>query len=151
MLAYRIPREPSTPRISVWRKLKRLGVAQLLDGLVALPLDSRTREAFEWIADEIVEAGGDASIWTARPASRAQERELAARMAAVVAEQYAVVISEVRGASEAAPSARTRVAARLRRELRRIHRRDYFPPAERHEAEAAVEELVTGLAEEVRP
>ena len=41
LLAYRIPREPSTPRITVWRKLKRLGVAQIVDGLVALPLDAR--------------------------------------------------------------------------------------------------------------
>ncbi len=42
-LAYRLPREPSTPRITVWRKLKRLGVAQILDGLVALPMDARNR------------------------------------------------------------------------------------------------------------
>jgi hypothetical protein len=45
MLAYRVRRQPSTPRIAIWRRLKRLGVAQLADGLVALPLDSRTREA----------------------------------------------------------------------------------------------------------
>ena len=38
LLAYRIPREPSTPRISVWRKLRRLGAVQILDGLVGLPI-----------------------------------------------------------------------------------------------------------------
>ena len=37
LLSYRLPREPSTPRIAVWRKLRRLGVAQISDGLVALP------------------------------------------------------------------------------------------------------------------
>ena len=37
LLAYRLPREPSGPRVTVWRKLRRLGVAQVLDGLVALP------------------------------------------------------------------------------------------------------------------
>src|SRR5215207_5292699 len=68
LLAYRLPREPSAPRLAVWRKLKRLGVAQLLDGLVGLPLDSRNRERLEWIADQVVEAGGEASIWTATPA-----------------------------------------------------------------------------------
>src|SRR5215510_8772027 len=77
MLCYRLPREPSTPRITVWRKLKRLGVAQLVDGLVALPADARTREQLEWIADEVIEAGGQASVWLARPASVAQEREVA--------------------------------------------------------------------------
>jgi hypothetical protein len=43
LLSYRLPREPSTPRITIWRKLKRLGVAQISDGLVALPADARTR------------------------------------------------------------------------------------------------------------
>ena len=38
LLSYRMPREPSTPRITIWRKLKRLGVAQLGDGLIALPV-----------------------------------------------------------------------------------------------------------------
>ena len=41
MLTYRLPRDPSTPRGVVWRKLRRLGVAQLADGLVALPADAR--------------------------------------------------------------------------------------------------------------
>jgi hypothetical protein len=71
LLAYRLPREPSAPRLAVWRKFKRLGVAQLLDGLAALPLDSRNRERLEWVADEVVEAGGEASIWTACPATAA--------------------------------------------------------------------------------
>jgi len=44
LLAYRLPREPSTPRITLWRKLRRLGVVQVLDGLVALPADARTKE-----------------------------------------------------------------------------------------------------------
>jgi hypothetical protein len=60
LLTYRLPREPSTPRASVWRKLRRLGVAQLADGLVALPEDARTREHLEWIADEVLAAGGTA-------------------------------------------------------------------------------------------
>ena len=42
MLTARMPREPSTPRSTVWRKLRRLGVAQLADGLVALPADARS-------------------------------------------------------------------------------------------------------------
>ena len=81
LLSYRIPREPSTPRITVWRKLKRLGVAQISDGLVALPADARTREQLEWIAEEVAEASGNASIWIARPATVSAERELATAMA----------------------------------------------------------------------
>src|SRR5215211_8546861 len=93
-LAYRLPREPSTPRISVWRELRRLGVAQVGDGLVALPHDARTREQLEWIADEVVEAGGEASIWLAQAASAVQERAIASGMADVIADEYRAVTAE---------------------------------------------------------
>ena len=146
LLAYRLPREPSTPRIAVWRRLKRLGVAQLGDGLVALPLDSRNREQLEWAAEEIVDAGGEATIWLAGPATVAQERELAARMASEIAAQYAEVTRESRAAQgKRAPARRTLL--RLRRELGRIRRRDYYPPPERDEAHRAVEALAAEVEE----
>jgi hypothetical protein len=141
MLCYRIPREPSTPRIAVWRKFKRLGVVQLVDGLVALPADARTREQLEWIADEIVEAGGEAAIWLAQPASAAQESALAGRMAQARAAEYRAVIDEASGAEPGARDAQ-RIGERLRAELRRIGRRDYFPPPERDAAQAAVQALL---------
>src|SRR3989442_13225578 len=63
LLAYRLPRDPSTPRSTLWRKLRRLGAAQVLDGFAALPLDARNREQLEWLADEVIEAGGGGGIW----------------------------------------------------------------------------------------
>jgi hypothetical protein len=138
LLAYRIPREPSTPRITVWRKLRRLGVAQIVDGLVALPHDARTKEQLEWIGDEILETGGEATIWTARLGSVRQERELAERMADAVANEYRSVANAAAEAASAGLTARRRTLARLRRELRRIAQRDYFPPSEREAARAAV-------------
>src|SRR5215211_4515604 len=74
LLAYRLPRQPSAPRLAVWRKLKRLGVAQLLDGLVGLPLDSRNREQLEWIADQVVEAGGGGRRGAGAGAGRGREQ-----------------------------------------------------------------------------
>ncbi len=80
LLSYRIPREPSTPRIAVWRKLKDLGVAQIGDGLVGLPLDARTREHLEWVAARVAEAGGEAIVWVATPATRRDSVGLAQQM-----------------------------------------------------------------------
>lgn len=140
-LAYRLPREPSTPRITVWRKLRRLGVVQVVDGLVALPLDARTREQLEWIAYEVVEAGGESSLWIAEAASARIERELAAQMSAAVAGEYATVIAEAESAADESLAHRRRTVARLRREMRRIRARDFFPPPEADLAAAAVEDL----------
>src|SRR5258708_22357601 len=76
LLAYRMPREPSTPRIAVWRKLTSLGVAKLGDGLVGLPADARSQERLEWIADEVAEAGGEATLWPGPPVAAAAGRGL---------------------------------------------------------------------------
>jgi hypothetical protein len=147
MLAYRLPREPSKPRVVLWRKLRRLGAVQLVDGLVVLPADARTKEQFEWLADEVVEAGGEATLWVARAGSARQEREVARRMADAATEDYRAVITDAAGAAEGGENPR-RTLARLRRELRRIGQRDHFPPAERDAAHAAVQKLADLLGEE---
>jgi uncharacterized protein YdbL (DUF1318 family) len=145
LLCYRVPREPSAPRIAIWRKLKRLGVAQLGDGLIGLPADARTREQVEWIAEEVVEAGGSAGVWLARPATAGQERELAAAMAAARAAEYQAVAAAAAAAREGSEQARAAALRRLRGELRRITRRDYFPPPARERARAAVEALAAAV------
>jgi hypothetical protein len=145
LLAYHLPREPSTPRIALWRKLRRLGAVQLQDGLVALPLDARTREQLEWLAEEVTDAGGQAAIWLAEPATAAQERGLVQRMAAAVAADYRTVAKEAEVARSQPPGSRRRTVGRLRRELRRIGLRDHFPPPERDQARTAVAELAATL------
>jgi hypothetical protein len=149
LLAYRVPREPSTPRSALWRKLRRLGTAQVLDGLAALPLDARNREQLEWLADEVIEAGGEATIWVGELGSAAQERELASRMAGAVADDYRLLIEQAAAARNQAPGQRRRTLGRLRRELRRIRARDYFPPPERELALRALDELVALVEEPV--
>jgi hypothetical protein len=131
--------------VTLWRKLRRLGVAQVLDGLVALPADARTREQLEWLADEVVEAGGEAWVWLGRLGSAAQERALAGRMAATVAADYEAVIADVVANEGESDVVRRRVVARLRRELQRIGRRDFFPPAQRELARAAVDRLAASV------
>ena len=151
LLSYRLPREPSTPRIAVWRKLRRLGVAQLSDGLVALPAGPRTREQLEWVAEEVTDGGGSAAIWLATPATRAQEDQLAQAMAAARAAEYQAVIGAAAEAAAGDPAARGPAVRRLRNELRAIQRRDFFPPAERDQAQAAVQELAAPGGAGARP
>ncbi|MDQ1032704.1 hypothetical protein QF035_010286 [Streptomyces umbrinus] len=141
LLSYRLPREPSTPRITVWRKLKRLGVAQISDGLIALPADARTREQLDWIAEEVTDSGGTATVWIAHPAALAEERKLAQAMADARAAEYEQVRAQAQQARHQPDDERQRTLRRLRAELRRINRRDYFPPPQRRTAETAVAAL----------
>jgi hypothetical protein len=63
VLHYQLPREPSAPRVSIWRKLKKLGAVLVNDTLWVLPENNRTREHFRWLAASILEHGGQASVW----------------------------------------------------------------------------------------
>jgi uncharacterized protein YdbL (DUF1318 family) len=141
MLTYRLPREPSAPRLALWRKLKRLGVTQLSDGLVALPADARTREQLEWAAEEVEEAGGTGGVWLARPSTRALERDVAEPMNQARATEFREIAEQAREAQNARPAERLQVLRRLRTQMRRVERRDFFRPPEREQARLALRDL----------
>ena len=148
LLVYRVPREPSAPRIAIWRRLRRLGVAQLGDGAVALPEDARTREQLEWVADEVVDAGGTAMLWRAQAMAARDEKLVARAMSVARAAEYEEVIDQANAAAGSELVERRRTVKRLRRELRAIRRRDHFPPVEAERAVAAVASLAESVSAE---
>ncbi|MGN9845235.1 hypothetical protein ACTMTI_44660 [Nonomuraea sp. H19] len=116
-------------------------MARLGDGLVALPADARTREQLEWIG----EMGGSSTVWLAVADSAAQEKAVAAEMRRARAAEYQAVIDQAEAAARARPGERSRAVKRLQAELRRIGRRDHFPPAERETAQQAVHALAQAM------
>jgi hypothetical protein len=142
VLAYRLPREPSGPRVTVWRKFRRLGALQVVDGLVALPATAATIEAFGWLADEVIEAGGEAWTWQGT-GSKQQDRALRQQLREAIVDEYAALIEDIHAAGHEPPR---RTVERLRRALREIERRDYVTPKERDDARRALQRL-TKLAD----
>jgi hypothetical protein len=126
----------------VWRRLRKLGVVQLVDGLVALPASPANVEAFDWLADEVIEAGGEAWAFIAQPGNKRQDAALRSQITAAVSEEYRALVDEARTAS-ADPSRRT--IERLRRELRRIQGRDHFGVKEGESARRAIERASAAL------
>jgi hypothetical protein len=101
------------------------------------------------VAEEVLEHGGTAGVWLARPAAVAQERALATAMSAARATEY-LLLAEAADVARAAPERPTRrVLARLRRQWRDITRRDFFPPPERDLAAAALRALTDGAVDVV--
>jgi hypothetical protein len=72
-------------------------------------------------------------------------------MAAARAQEYESVTVEATQAADLDERARQRIASRLNAELRRIERRDFFPPAEREQAQSAVNALADGAGRPITP
>ena len=76
---------------------------------------------------------------------------MARTLADARADEYQSVIEEATAALRADARTRTRAATRLRAELRRVERRDFFPPPQREIARVAVRALMSAQAEEAVP
>jgi len=76
LLVYRIPREPTSSRAMIWRKLKRLGALLLHDAVWVLPATPWTREQFQSLAVETGELEGEAYLWESRLLLNGQEDAL---------------------------------------------------------------------------
>ena len=77
MLVYKLPRSKTTAtKVGTWRKLKKLGVFPLQDSVCVLPHSEKTLHSFDWLAAELRELGGEASVWKAEALTASQERDL---------------------------------------------------------------------------
>src|ERR1700693_4656902 len=148
LCSYRLPREPSRLRLAVRRRPKRGGALMLHDGLWALPMDSKTREDFEWLAEEIEERGGSVLLWEARSLPGDQDSAVVLRFRAEAEQRYAIIAEAARKLAQArrrrGTTARSLEKAMqhlrgLERTLRLERRRDYFRASGRQEAEQSVE------------
>ena len=128
LLVYRIPREPSRHRVAVWRKLRDLGALYLQDGVAALPEDAVTREQLEWLQLRVREAGGEATLWEAKPGTMAEEAELVETFRSSREKAYRAIIAgaeRLRRKAQMGGSVLEQLG-KLERGFRAERRRDYF-------------------------
>src|SRR5262249_42798284 len=57
-----MPKSQSTGRVKVWRRLKKFGAIQLKASTYVLPDEPTHYERFQWLAKEIVDTGGEATL-----------------------------------------------------------------------------------------
>src|ERR671924_533114 len=62
LLIHQIPPKPDYFRVKVGRRLARVGAVAIKNSVYVLPATEQAMEDFQWILQEIVEGGGEASI-----------------------------------------------------------------------------------------
>jgi hypothetical protein len=96
LLAYKVPRQPTASPVYVWRKLRKLGAVALQDAVWVLPATSQTLEQFRWLAAEIVEMDGEASLWESRHLLDGQDARLTAQFEAQVTPLYEHILKALK-------------------------------------------------------
>lgn len=118
LLTYRIPREPTASRASVWRKLKRLGALLMHDAVWVLPATPWTREQLQWLVVEIGELGGEAELWESRLLLNGQADALVNEFQARVDIAYQEILDELeQGKAD---------LVTLSRKYQQVQTQDYF-------------------------
>lgn len=95
LLVYKVPRESTALRATVWRRLKRLGALLLHDAVWVLPATDWTREQFQWLAVEITELGGEGYLWESHLLLNGREETLVQQFLERVETIYRDILAEV--------------------------------------------------------
>src|SRR5204863_9540451 len=82
VLAWRLPAGLSTPRVTTWRSLQRLGAARLTPGAALLPFRADLLEQLDWLAQDIETQGGEAWVLPVIDLAESEERAVRERMSA---------------------------------------------------------------------
>lgn len=149
VLAWRLPNGSSTPRVTIWRSLKRLGAATLTPGAALLPFREELLEQVGWLAQEIDDLGGDAWILPVTQLSEAEESRIRDQVNSERESEYseleqaAAELNARRRRDEPSP----RELQALLGRLNRIRARDHFGASGQRKAKRAVERcLAVGSA-----
>jgi hypothetical protein len=139
LLTYTLPREPSAPRVALWRKLKKLGAVLAHDAVWTLPATPATREQVRWLAQEVREADGEAQVWMARGELPEQDAQLVSLFIERAEHGYQEILRALDDLDDLDDPARSRVElARLFRQVRAI---DYFHAPSSDLVRARLEDL----------
>lgn len=158
LLVYKVPSEPSTARVTVWRRIRALGAVYLQQSVCFLPDSEANRAALQAVSNEVRGFGGEARLLRIEDEDAVGGASLAgtiseARAAeyAELHEQIALLESELERETAAGKFTFAELEdtesglERLRAWLGRIRERD-LPGSEGYRAAAAA---VASLAERV--
>jgi ChrB-like protein len=126
LLVFTLPREPSAPRVAVWRKLKKLGAVLLHDAVWVLPAQPALLEHFRWLAVEIRESSGEALVWVAQQGLPGQDDALVDQFQTQVEMEYQAILAMLNASKSEVKDNSHAERAALARRYQQIRARDYF-------------------------
>jgi hypothetical protein len=155
LLIHQVPNSPSYLRVKMWRRLQKIGAVAVKNAVYVLPPSDQSSEDFHWVAREILEAGGDASVCEATFIEGITTKELIDLFQTARDTDYRELMEEIKGlneelrsverAGEAWASGMAGRVSRLRQRLTEIQAIDFFSASAGKQVESLVTELETKI------
>jgi hypothetical protein len=140
LLIHQIPPKPDYFRVKVRRRLQRLGAVPLKNSVYVLPASDETLEDFQWLAREIVDDGGEATVCESAFVEGITDVAMRQLFRDASDQEYRAIAHDARALSrgEGVPPAEL---ARLKQRLTEAQRVDFFDAPARQDAADAISEL----------
>ncbi|MDQ7096361.1 chromate resistance protein ChrB [Desulfosporosinus sp. PR] len=88
LLSYKVPPEPSSKRVSIWRKIKGCGAIYIQNGVCMLPKNDEHQRQFKIIQNEIVNIGGETLLLETVGLDKKEEENIISRFNEERNDQY---------------------------------------------------------------
>lgn len=154
VFSYSLPSEVhSSPRVALWRRLRRLGAISPTGGLHVLPGREECLEAFQWLAQEVQQVKGEALVMWVERFEGVSDAELIERFRQVRAQEYTGIEAqaaalEERLSAQLKPEERShmrRELEKLRRQHAEIARVDFFDAPEGSRVDSRLARIAQAL------
>lgn len=140
LLLYSLPTRRNSERVAVWRRFKKIGAVQLKTSAYLLPDQPAQDEHFQWLAQQIRDSGGDATLVRAQEIEGMPNEKLIAFFNRARDEDYAKLKKALQallphGRKKSDAETATTALARLVTQFRDIREVDFFESPRGHEVQ----------------
>lgn len=135
LLVFSLPTSRASERVAVWRKLQRHGVMPLKSSGYVLPNTPENQERFEWLATEIRNGHGEASVAQVQAIDDLPDKRLQQLFVEARSRDYEEFMRELRHLLSASGPRRRARLAQLRKRFQEIVAIDFFKSPQRRRAE----------------
>jgi hypothetical protein len=137
LLLYALPTRQTAERVNVWRKFKKFGAVQLKNSAYFLPDAALHLERFQWLAKQVRDAGGEATLIQANRIEGFSNEQIAGMFNQERAKDYREVIEQLKGLSKRKrkdPETNSEIE-KVRKRMSEIREIDFFDCPAAHDAE----------------
>jgi hypothetical protein len=137
LLLYSLPTNRNTERVTVWRRLKKMGAVQIKTSTYLLPDEAAQHEQFQWLAKQIRDYGGDSTLVRAQEIEGLTREKVISLFNAARDKEYADLRKALQSFISRGRKSNAEFAAaeleRLTRQFRELRQIDFFESPRGHD------------------